>query len=93
MAFRQRRESVNRRAMKITIGNQKFHSLTSPTLHAEPVKVDGGRQLRVWCNHCRDYHFHRPVPGHREAHCKDDESPYLVSGYNLAVGGRSFLEG
>jgi hypothetical protein len=71
--------------MKIPIGHHMLHSLTAPTLRAELVEVDGCQRARVWCDHCEEWHHHGPAAGHREAHCKDQASPYLVNGYNLVL--------
>ena len=61
-------------------------NLDAPTLPAEPVTDDDGVVVwRVWCKHCRDWHYHGPGDGHREAHCRDQSSPYRSNGYNLAV--------
>jgi hypothetical protein len=30
---------------------------------------------------------HGPAEGHREAHCRDQSSPYWRQGYNLAYAG------
>lgn len=52
-------------------------------LTAELIESKGAMRLRVWCDHCGRYHFHGPMPGHRESHCHDVTSPYEGCGYNL----------
>jgi hypothetical protein len=50
-----------------------------PHLLAEPYA--GG--LRVWCHYCVRFHQHGAGYGHRAAHCRRDDSPYLRTGYVL----------
>jgi len=68
------------------------NALAYPELPAE----DTGQQLRVWCGHCRAWHYHgRGVPGgaprsraaygHRAAHCHRPGSPYRETGYVLVA--------
>jgi hypothetical protein len=53
---------------------------TIPTLEAVPV--DGCTdQWKVWCQYCKAWHYHGAVEGHRWAHCHQDSSPYLKTGY------------
>ena len=52
---------------------------TAPHLPAYP----DGDSLRVWCAHCRTWHYHGARYGHRAAHCRLPGSPYRPSGYVL----------
>lgn len=36
--------------------------------------------LKVWCKHCKVWHYHGPVEGHKVAHCGLN-SPYSRTGY------------
>lgn len=55
-----------------------------PTLPAEP-RDDDPTMYQVWCEHCRRWHLHGRGLGHRGAHCVRDDSPYLATGYILAL--------
>jgi hypothetical protein len=55
-----------------------------PTL---PAYATTEGHLRVYCVHCRKWHYHGEGAGHRMAHCMDDESPYHRTGYYLAPVG------
>lgn len=67
--------------------NRKKHKLTAPTLPAYSKAINHSVYWLVWCKHCEVWHRHGPAEGHREAHCKDELSPYWKSGYNLAFAG------
>jgi hypothetical protein len=60
-----------------------------PEIQVERITRDGSEQLRFYCQHCRQYHYHaagdRPGDGdgHRVAHCHDHRSPFSESGYTL----------
>jgi len=56
-----------------------------PTLVA--TRSASGKQLVVWCIHCKCKHFHGfgGGGGHRQAHCWWVKSPYKQTGYNLVV--------
>jgi len=52
--------------------------------------------LFVWCPYCATYHVHggvglisnsgkRAFIGHRVAHCTDDSSPFIETGYYVTV--------
>lgn len=63
----------------LTIAEQRI-----PTLSGIPT---GDGQIRVWCRHCREWHYHGwedddTTPDHRQAHC--DESPFSATGYYIA---------
>ena len=49
---------------------------------------NGVRRYVFFCPHCDAMHRHGAAEGHREAHCTNPASPYLVTGYNLAYAGR-----
>lgn len=51
-----------------------------PTIHAE---LHGELQVRFYCPHCRQFHYHGRGDGHRVAHCRATHSPYLKTGYIL----------
>lgn len=58
-----------------------------PTLDAYSINVDGSRYWIVYCEHCRIWHRHGPMEGHRIAHCTDPESPWYNCGYELRYAG------
>jgi hypothetical protein len=53
-----------------------------PTLPAYEAFLNESTYWLVWCDHCREWHRHGPMNGHREAHCSDETSLYSTSGYN-----------
>lgn len=63
--------------------------LAAPVLPAftTPADARGAAQARVWCGWCEAYHWHSASPGHRAAHCTQEESPYRATGYVLDVQG------
>jgi hypothetical protein len=73
--------------MKIVINEYPpyFLNLDAPNVGAAAVRVNGYEQWRFWCSHCLDWHYHGPGEGHRLAHCWVSTSPYLMTGYNLAL--------
>ncbi len=73
------------RAVKVSISDYHCLDLDAPVLPAHEVVVDGRVLLRVWCKHCGEYHYRGPAEGHRIAHCRGSDSPYLDTGYNLAL--------
>ena len=73
--------------MKIPITKYSCHDLTAPTLSAYSAEVNDSVYWLVWCDYCEVWHRHGPAEGHREAHCKDEESLYWKCGYNLAYAG------
>ncbi len=75
------------RAVKVPISDYHCLDLDAPVLSAYEVLVDGRVLWRVWCKHCGEYHYHGPAEGHRIAHCRGPDSPYLDTGYNLALSG------
>jgi hypothetical protein len=70
--------------MKVPIDSCAAIDLDAPVLAAKPVRRRGRLRWRVWCKRCREWHIHGPGDGHREAHCCDESSPYIRTGYNLA---------
>lgn len=44
-----------------------------------------GDQIFVWCPYCRKFHSHGAPQmwGHRVAHCVNENSPFLESGYYI----------
>ena len=73
--------------MRVPINEFAFLDLDAPTLPAHELvnEETGVVQWTVWCKHCREWHSHGAGEGHREAHCTEPGSPYLVSGYNLSL--------
>ena len=71
--------------MKVPVDDYACLDLYAPTLPAHEIAVDGVTRWRVLCKYRRSGHFYGPGEGHREAHCHDSNSPYLRSGYNLAL--------
>lgn len=72
-----------------TSGHGSLHP-EYPTLPA----YDTGRNLIVWCDHCRHWHAHgrgekggSDGNGHRVAHCYKPHSPYDRWGYILHYAG------
>lgn len=53
-----------------------------PTIYADE---NGKTQLKFYCNHCSEYHYHSKDTGHRVAHCTNKKSPYIDTGYILEV--------
>lgn len=51
-----------------------------PILSATP---DPHGCLSVWCAYCKTRHYHGRGTGHRAAHCTNQQSPYLRTGYRL----------
>ena len=74
--------------MKVPIDEHSLIDLDAPVLPAYEAKVKGVTRWLVWCKHCGVWHRHGPAEGHREAHCKDSNSPYWKIGYNLAYAGK-----
>jgi hypothetical protein len=74
--------------MKIAISESALLDLDAPVLSAYETVVEEATLWAVWCKHCQAWHYHGAGEGHREAHCKSQESPYWKSGYNLAYAGR-----
>jgi len=56
-----------------------------PVLVGHPT-LDG--RVRVWCTHCRAWHYHGAADGHRAARCHKPDSPYAETGYIIEVQGR-----
>jgi hypothetical protein len=54
-----------------------------PTLPA----YDDGYNYKVWCEHCRRWHLHGRIDGHRVAHCHRPSSPYDRTGYIIQKAG------
>ncbi len=73
--------------MKVPISEFDVIDLDAPVLPAYEVVVKGAVRWIVWCKHCKNWHEHGPIEGHREAHCQDSRSPYWKHGYNLAYAG------
>lgn len=71
-------------AMKVPISDRQLIDLDAPVLPAYRTRYGGIDRYAVWCKHCREWHFHGPAEGHREAHCSAPASPYHRTGYNLA---------
>jgi hypothetical protein len=46
-----------------------------------------GVHFLVWCVCCRRYHWHGALPGHRTAHCPDQDTPHRATGYVLIDAG------
>lgn len=40
--------------------------------------------LKMWCQYCKQWHFHGKGEGHRRAHCIKD-TPYKKTGYILRL--------
>jgi hypothetical protein len=49
-----------------------------PVLSAERVNAV---QLKIHCEYCNKAHYHGLGDGHRVAHCLDESSLYLRTGY------------
>ena len=72
--------------MKVPINAYSVIDLDAPTLPAVQVRSRRTKAVRwrVWCKHCRAWHYHGAAEGHWEAHCTNPASPYQRTGYNLA---------
>ena len=71
--------------MKVPIDQYSVIDLDAPTLAAIDKRGKGRVRWAVWCKYCGVWHRHGPGEGHREARCSDEASPYLATGYNLAL--------
>ena len=74
--------------MKVPISEYACVSLDAPVISAYEVNSDGVIHWVVWCGHCATWHWTGAAEGHREAHCRDPDSPCWRTGYNLAYAGR-----
>jgi hypothetical protein len=74
--------------VKVPIDEVACIDLDAPVLPAYERRIDGAVRWCVWCKHCGEWHDHGPAEGYREAHCRDQTSPYWKSGYNLAYAGQ-----
>lgn len=45
-------------------------------------------QLKVWCEYCKGYHYHSTDEGHKVAHCHNENSPFLQTGYELQTAAK-----
>jgi hypothetical protein len=54
--------------MKLLFFPAYLWDLEAPTLlPVQRISLDGYiERFRVWCPHCRDWHYHGPRDGHRE---------------------------
>lgn len=41
--------------------------------------------LSAWCPFCHEFHHHGKGEGHRVAHCKNNDSPFYQTGYELKL--------
>ena len=73
--------------MKVPISDCAVVNLDAPVLPAYEAVIDGATFWLVWCRHCAKWHCYGAAEGHREAHCKDSQSDYWKTGYNLAYAG------
>lgn len=66
----------------------KLHSDGIPIIE---VILHKSTQVKFYCPYCRSWHYHGKVfdengfLGHRVAHCYNEGSPYLKSGYYLKL--------
>jgi len=59
-----------------------------PVMLCEPVRPRRWRGVWLWrfkCPHCRVYHHHSAMPGHRTRHCTREDSPFERTGYVLRL--------
>ena len=58
-----------------------------PTLLGEKIRRRPAivSQIKVWCEYCDKYHVHGFPEGHRAAHCSNQKSPYLQTGYFIKL--------
>ncbi|MCO4095751.1 hypothetical protein KFV08_07955 [Macrococcoides canis] len=56
-----------------------------PVLLAFP---DEHNHLHVWCPYCVKFHHHGVGEGHRTAHCSNQKSPFIDTGYVLKLGSK-----
>jgi hypothetical protein len=60
-----------------------------PTVLA--IERDEKGNLSTWCQYCRKFHHHGTGEGHRDAHCFEEDSPYIRTGYvlkKMKLGGK-----
>ena len=71
------------------IRQDELHSDGIPIVECEVT--ESGKQVFFDCRYCKRKHYHGNVGlengklGHRGAHCINDESPYLRTGYYLKL--------
>ena len=57
---------------------------TVPAIRCELESFDRGKEVwSFYCNHCRKRHIHGGAEGHRVAHCLNEASPFIATGYWL----------
>lgn len=59
----------------------------NPPVVIASFRTDFKGGLKFWCIYCNRNHLHGRGEGHRIAHCCNEDSPYLKSGYILKVEG------
>ncbi len=47
------------------------------------IERDEKGNLSTWCSYCEQFHHHGVDEGHRVAHCVNEDSPYIHTGYVL----------
>lgn len=47
------------------------------------IERDAAGNLSTWCQYCSKFHHHGKGEGHRDAHCFEEDSPYIRTGYVL----------
>ncbi|EEL38300.1 hypothetical protein bcere0020_43510 [Bacillus cereus Rock3-29] len=55
------------------------------------IERDEKGNLSTWCQYCRKFHHHGTGEGHRDAHCIEEDSPYIRTGYilkKMKLGGK-----
>lgn len=55
------------------------------------IERDEKGNLSTWCQYCRKFHHHGIGEGHRDAHCFEEDSPYIRTGYilkKMKLGGK-----
>ncbi len=56
------------------------------------VAPPGAVSWCFYCQYCRHYHTHSPMPGHRLAHCAGD-TPFKQTGYILKLRTKQLVGG
>lgn len=47
------------------------------------IERDAAGNLSTWCSYCCKFHHHGTSEGHRVAHCINEDSPFINTGYVL----------
>lgn len=73
--------------MKVPISDFACIDLDAPTIATREIRDEETGSVRwvIWCQYCREWHYHGAGEGHREGHCSEPGSPHSVTGYSVAL--------